>query len=68
MGICRWNFVSISPGSWDIGVSSLEATILVLPHPVWSDSVCTSPIRLLDLENVGLTVGISFLSHLEAEI
>ena len=39
-----------------------------IPHPVWSDSVGISPIRLLDLENVDLAVGISFLSHLEAEI
>ena len=39
-----------------------------LPHPVWSDSICTNPIRLLDLENVGLAVGTSFISHLEAEI
>ena len=63
-----WKFVAISPGSGYIGSSGLEAAILDLPHPVWSDSVCTSRIRLMDLENVGLAVGISFLSHLEAEI
>ena len=63
-----WKFVAISPASGDIGTSGLEATILDLPLPVWSDSICTNLIRLLDLENVGLAVGILFLSHLEAEI
>ena len=63
-----WKFVAISPGSGDIGSSGLEATILDLPHMVWSDSICTNPIRLLDLENVSLAVGVSFLSHLEAEL
>ena len=38
-----------------------------LPHPVWSNSIGTNSIRLPDLKNVGLAVGISFLSHLEAE-
>ena len=51
-----------------IGISGLEAAILDLLHPVWSDSNCTNPIRLQDLENVGLAVGILFLYHLEAEI
>ena len=51
-----------------MGIPSLEAAMLDLPHPVWSDSVGTNPIRLLDLENVGLAVEFSFLSHLEAEI
>ena len=62
-----WKFVAISSGSGDIGTSGLEAAILNLPLPVWSDRICASPIRLLDLKNVGSAVGISFLSHLEAE-
>ena len=44
------------------------AAILELPHPIWSDRLRNVPIELLDLENVDLAVGISFLSHLEAEI
>ena len=63
-----WKYVAISPGSGDIGSSGLKAAILDLSHPVWSHSVCTGPIRLLNLENVGLAVGISFIFHLEAEI
>jgi len=64
----RWNFVAISSRSWYIGISGLEAAILNFPLPVWSDSIWTYPLQMLDLENVGLTVGISFLSHLEANI
>jgi len=42
---------------------------LYLPYQVWSDSICTYPIRLqLDLESVGLAVEIPFLYHMEAEI
>ena len=36
--------------------------------PVWLHSVLLSLIRMFDLENVGLAVDISFLSHLQAEI
>ena len=36
--------------------------------PVWSHSIETISIGLLDPENIGVAVGISFLSHLEAEI
>jgi len=42
--------------------------MLDFPLPVWSRSIPTSPIELLDLENVGLAFGISFLSCIEAEI
>ena len=51
-----------------MGVSALVAAMLDLPHPVWSDSVCISPIRLLDLKNVGVAVGIALLSSLQAEL
>ena len=61
-------FVSISPGSWYIGISGLVAAILDLPHPVWSDSVCNSPIELLDLEIVGVAVEIALLSSPQAEL
>ena len=63
-----WKFVAISPGSGDIGSSGLEATILDLPHPVWSDRNRNSPIELLDLENVGVAVEIALLSSLQAEL
>ena len=35
---------------------------------VWSDSSCTNPIRFLDLENVGIAVGISSRFHLKPDI
>jgi len=59
---------SIKSGCWDIGISGLEAAILDFPHPVFSDSISTNLIRSLDLENVGISVEISSLSKLEAEI
>jgi hypothetical protein len=36
--------------------------------PVRSHSIETTTIELLDPENIGVAVGISFLSHLQAEI
>jgi hypothetical protein len=36
--------------------------------PVLSHSIETTSVELLDLENMGVAVGISFLSHLQAEI
>jgi len=38
------------------------------PHPVRSENIRTNYIQLLDLTNVGLTVGISILSQLEAKL
>ena len=59
-------------------LSHLQAEIKVLPVwvaamldfrlPVWSHSIQTTSIGLLDPENIGVAVGISFLSLLEAEI
>ena len=62
-------------------LSHLQAEIWVLPVwmaamldmldfrlPVWSHSIQTTSIELLDPENIGVAVGISFLSLLEAEI
>jgi len=51
-----------------LSISGLEATIFDFALPVWSDSIRTYPILMLDLENVGLVVRFSFLSHLEADI
>jgi len=56
----RRNFVSISSRSWDISIFGLDAAILNYPLPVWSDSIWTSPIQMLDLKNVSLAVGILF--------
>ena len=36
--------------------------------PVWSDNIPNTSIELLDPDNMGVAVGISFLSHLQAEI
>ena len=38
------------------------------PLPVWSHSILMSPIGKLDPENIGMAVGISLTSCLEAEI
>ena len=44
------------------------AAILDFSLPVTSDSIANSLIEMADPENEGLAVGISFLSHLQAEI
>jgi hypothetical protein len=59
-------------------LSHLQAEIYVLPVlvaamldfllPVWSHSIETISVELLDPENIGVAVGISLLSHLQAEI
>ena len=36
--------------------------------PVWSHSIETTSVELLDPKNMGVAVGISFLSHVKAEI
>jgi len=46
----------------------VEAAILNFSLQVCSDSIRIIPIAMIDLENVTLNVGISFLSHLKAEI
>ena len=48
--------------------SDLAAAILDFRLPVMSDRTRNSPIDLLDLENVGVAVGIAFLSSLQAEL
>ena len=40
----------------------------IFPLPVWSHSILMSPIGKLDPENIGIAVGISLISCLEAEI
>jgi len=37
-----------------------EAAIMDLAHTVWSDSIRTNPVRLLDLEYISLAIGITF--------
>ena len=44
------------------------AAILYLQHTQTSDRILTSLFVLPDSENMGITIGILFLSHLEAEI
>ena len=63
----RWNFASISSTSRDKSSTGLEAAILDFELPVSYYNILFSPIGLPDLENVGLAVEISFVSHLEAE-
>ena len=48
--------------------SGLEAAIFGFPLSVWLNNILISLCGLLDPENVGLAVEISFLSHLQAEI
>ena len=49
-------------------ISALTAAILDFPLPVWSYSIPSVSIRLLDLENGGVAVDILFLCGIEAEI
>ena len=53
-GYSRWNFVAILHRSWNIryviSTSGLEAAILNFQLPVWSHSIATSYIGLLDLK------------------
>jgi hypothetical protein len=74
--ICRWyaptkkvtkgsRWARTSPRS---GPPVLVAAMLEFRLPVWPHSIETTSIELLDLENIGVAVGISFLSHLQAEI
>ena len=46
----------------------LMAAIFDLPVTMTSESLYYSPTVLLDPENLGVIVGISLLSHFEAEI
>ena len=46
----------------------MAAAILHFRLPVTSDSILDNPIELLDPENVGITVEISFLCAIEAEL
>ena len=63
-GYNRWNFVPMLSRSWDIGTSGLKDAILDFILPVRSYNNTDSPIVLLDLENIVMAVGISFLSCL----
>ena len=51
-----------------MGISGLAATILEFRLPVMSGRLCTSPLELPDIENVGVAGGIALLSSLQAEI
>ena len=67
-GCSIWNFVPIPSTSWDLSTSGLDAAILDFRLPVLSDSIQATCIDLPDPKNMGLAFGISFLSHLQAEI
>ena len=51
----------------EISISGLVATILDVRRPLTSDSSSNSILELLDLESIGVAVGISMLSGLQAE-
>ena len=63
-GFSRWNFVPLLSTSSDKGNSGWKDAILHFILPVRSYNHTTCPIRLLDLENIAIAVGISFLSYL----
>jgi len=46
-----------------MSTSGLAAAILDLSLPVGSDSIVDITVRLMDLKNIGLAVGIALLSH-----
>ena len=54
--------------SWNINISGLVVAILDVRRSTASDSSSNSIIELLDLENIGVAVGISMLSGLQAEL
>jgi hypothetical protein len=51
-----------------MGISGLAAAILDSQLPVMSGRLGSSPIELLDIENVVVAVGIALLSGLQAEL
>ena len=57
-----------SLGAELLAFKSVKAAILAYPLPVWLYSIHTSPIGMLDPKNMGIAVGISLLSCLQAEI
>ena len=74
----RWNFVSKSHRNWDmlwafrvwisIYITGLTAAILKFLPPLTLNNNHNIAMEFLDPENVGVTVGISFLGVTESEI
>ena len=67
-GYSRWNLVHMLSTSWDISTSGLKDAISDFIPPVrfYNNTDCRK--GLLDLGNIVIAVGISFLSCLQAEI
>jgi hypothetical protein len=68
MGVSRWNGVDIWSRSGDISTSGLTAAIFKYRLPLTSSINRNSSVVLLDPKNIDLTVGISLLSCLIADI
>ena len=49
-------------------IEECQPTSWIFPKPVWSHSHVMSPNEKLDPENIGIAVGISVISCLEAQI
>jgi len=62
----RWNVITISSRSWDMSNSGWRPPNCI--HHIRLTRIVGLSIELLHLENVVSAFGISFLSHLEAEI
>ena len=63
-----WNFVSIYCTGWVTSISSLKATILDFPVPVWWHIMATCPIGYLNSCNIGIAFEILLVSCLEVDI
>jgi hypothetical protein len=60
--------ISMLYRSWDTGTSGLAAAILNFPLPVSRWILHNNVMKFPDPDNVGLAVGISLLSCIEADI
>jgi len=57
------NLVAITSESRDMTIFASAAAILEFPHPVWSYSIPSVSVRLLDLENGGIAIEVLSLWH-----
>jgi len=63
-----WNFVSSCPTSLNVVTSGLGGRHIYFRYKATSGCIADNIIEQLDLENMGVAVGILFLAALEVEI
>jgi len=67
-GNIRWNSSSISPVARDVATSGLDIYDIYFRYKTTSYNTKLRTVELLDLENMGIAVGIVLLCALELEI